>query len=279
MLCACDDWYLPHMATMLCSLVQHNAAVRIHLLHSKVNSRELAKIKYMTARYGSTVISYDITSRVFQGVRVDGHASIANYYRLLAPQVLPLNIDKALYLDSDIIVRRSLTDLWNVDLADHALAAVEDRVESLARELGLPLGAKYFNSGVLLMNLSYWRKHKIQERAIAFIKNNPLKVQYWDQDALNAILVNCWKQVPDTWNWNEQYVLRPGCALADPAIVHFCGIVKPWHWKCQHPFKHEYHQQRLKTPWRRYRLEGQPSLPRRLRLSLRSFAGSFWPLP
>ena len=89
MLCACDDRYLPHMATMLCSLLQHNAAPRIHFFHRKVDRRELAKLKSLAARYGSTMMCYDMASKDFKDFRVDGHASIANYYRLLAPQLLP----------------------------------------------------------------------------------------------------------------------------------------------------------------------------------------------
>jgi lipopolysaccharide biosynthesis glycosyltransferase len=274
-LCACDDRYLPHMATMLRSLLRHNAAPRIHLFHHKIDLRALAKLKSLAARYGGTMKCYDMASKDFKDFRVDGHASIANYYRLLAPQLLPMDVDRVVYLDSDIIVRRSLTDLWSVDLTDYALAAVEDRIKSLAIDLGLPVGAKYFNSGVLLINLTYWRKYKVDERAIAFIKDNPLKVQYWDQDALNATLVHCWKELPEVWNWNEQYICQTQYPLlSDPAIVHFCGVpeLKPWHWNCQHPFRHEYRQHRRKTPWRRYRLEGRPSLFRRVSIPLRGFA-------
>jgi lipopolysaccharide biosynthesis glycosyltransferase len=273
-LCACDHRYLPHTATMLGSLLQHNSFARIHLFHGKVDQRQLAKLNFVSTRYKSQIIYYDLTTRHLEGLRVDGPASIANYYRLLAPQLLPIDIDKVVYLDSDIVVRRSLANLWNVDLADYALAAVEDQIKSLAGELGLPAGARYFNSGVLLINLAYWRAHKVHEQAFSFILNNPLKVQYWDQDALNAILVDRWKELPDIWNWNEQYAYEAKYPLGDPAIVHFCGVpeLKPWHWHCRHPFRHEYRQHRRKTPWWRYRLEGGPGVLRRVSLSLRGFA-------
>ena len=268
-LCACDGRFLPHTATMLCSLLVHNAVSTIYFFYSNVNDRDLAKLNALMARYHSKLEAYEIVPTILQEFRIDKHASIVNYYRLLAPQLLPGNVNKVLYLDSDIVVRHSLTELWNTDLTDYALAAVEDGVPSLAGDLELPVGSKYFNSGVMLIDLAYWRKNKVDELAIAFIRNNPTKVQYWDQDALNAILAHRWIELPDRWNQQTDFQAR--CRVCDPAIVHFCGgdEYRPWHWRCQHPLRHEYHQLRRKTPWRRYSLEGGASLPRRLYGSLR----------
>jgi lipopolysaccharide biosynthesis glycosyltransferase len=158
-LCSCDERYLPHAATMLCSLLEHNSVSRIHLFYCSVSHHELAELKYLIATYGSVMVCYEMAAREFLDVRVDkwrSTSSIANYFRLLAPRILPANIQKILYLDSDIIVRRSLRDLWSTDLSDHALAAVEDSFcVPGAGYVELPSGAKYFNAGVLLVNLDY----------------------------------------------------------------------------------------------------------------------------
>ncbi len=54
------------------------------------------------------------------------HTSVATYYRLRIPEILPQNISKALYLDGDIIVEQDLKELWNLDLSNAVLGAVED---------------------------------------------------------------------------------------------------------------------------------------------------------
>ena len=271
-LCACDQRFLPHTATMLCSLLEHNSVSRIHLFYSSVSEHELAKLEALVARYASKISFYEIVLADLQDLRVDKWASVAVYYRLLAPRLLPADLDKVLYLDSDIIVRQSLKDLWNIDLTGHALGAVPNFEDDARKALGLPEGTKYFNSGVLLINLRFWRQSNVAERAISFIRNNPTKVQYWDQDALNATLVRSWIELQPPWNWQfRRRNAGPGNQL-QPAIVHFITDDKPWHWSNTHPFKQEYHQYRLKTPWSLYKQEGRPPPPQRLGRFLRNVA-------
>src|SRR5208337_2965561 len=117
-LCACDEGYVPHTATMLCSLLEHNAFVRVHLFHSSIGSRTLDKLIKFVVRYGGAITSYEMIADDFDYCQVDGWASIANYYRLVAPHFIGEDIDKILYLDSDLIVRQSLDKLWNTDVTD-----------------------------------------------------------------------------------------------------------------------------------------------------------------
>jgi lipopolysaccharide biosynthesis glycosyltransferase len=137
----------------------------------------------------------------------------------------------------------------------------------------------------MLINLDYWRQNNVYERVMEFIKINAEKVNYLDQDAMNAILVDRWIDVPAIWNDQARSTLHVPAVrnqnIQDPAIVHFLGPYKPWNWLCKHPFNYEYHKYRRKTPWRRYRQEGKPHLhslrivaravlPRQLRRWLRS---------
>ena len=284
-LCASDERFLPHTATMLCSLLDHNRACRIHLFHSSGTVNGLSILKaFVENEYETQLLCYEIEPQ--SGLRVDGHMSIATYYRLMAPRILPIDIEKILYLDSDLIVRRSLSQLWTTDLRDSALAAVQEFYWDPGKPfVEIPPGSKYFNAGIMLLNLDYWRQNKVGERAIAFIINNPDKVNYWDQDALNALLVNRWINLPPTWNvqvnrWTDLEWIDPTILnlhddtevrklVANAGIVHFVGPVKPWHWRWhqsnkKYPLKSEYHRYRRKTPWRQYRLEGKPSFLSRL---------------
>jgi lipopolysaccharide biosynthesis glycosyltransferase len=276
-LCASDGRYLPHAATMLCSLLQHNSVFRIHFLYSSVDPRQLIKLKSLVKRYGSEIVFYEVAPQDLKDLRVDKWGSLAVYYRLLAPRLLPAELNKVLYLDSDIVVRRSLTELWNTDISDCPLAAVSNYEDEARKALGLPEGTKYFNSGVLLINLSFWRRNSVAERAISFVKDNPDKVQYWDQDALNAILSNQWVELPPCWNWQYWWRTSTPETEREPAIVHFIAGDKPWHWSNTHFFKQEYHRYRVQTPWRRYKLEGQPGLWLRLGRGLKSLARTILP--
>nr|WP_249780675.1 glycosyltransferase family 8 protein [Bradyrhizobium sp. dw_78] len=271
-MCTCDERYLPHAAAMLCSLLEHNKVSRIHLFYSAVAGQELAKLESFVAGYGSKITFYEMALEDFDGLHIDKWASAAVYFRLLAPRFLPVDLDKILYLDTDIIVRRSLAELWNIDITNYALAAAphnEDE-DDFRKALGLPEGSKYFNSGVLLINLRFWREHNVVEHAITFIKENPGKIQFWDQDALNATLLGQWFELPISWNWRDWWHPPGEEAKAGPAIVHFAGHLKPWQWSNRHPFRHAYLKYRHKTPWP-YREENQPPFPQRFSYSLRRF--------
>jgi lipopolysaccharide biosynthesis glycosyltransferase len=103
----------------------------------------------------------------------------------------------------------------------------------------------------------------VPERAIEFVRRNPDKVQFWDQEALNATLVHQWIELPATWNMQNETQWSPvpqQGKITEPAIVHFITADKPWQWSNKHHFKFEYHQYRLKTPWSQYKQEGKPSL-------------------
>jgi lipopolysaccharide biosynthesis glycosyltransferase len=271
-LCASDERYLPHVATMLCSLLEHNSNLRVHFFYSSITSTELAELRSLVTRYQSKITFYEIAPADFEDLRVDKWASMAVYYRLLAPRRLPPEVDKVLYLDSDIIVRSPLSSLWDIDVAGHALAAASTYYEDDAKKaLGLPADTKCFNSGVMLINLRFWRQNKVPEKAISFARNNPEAVQYWDQDALNAVLAGKWVELASCWNWRE-WRRSPVGAEMEPAIVHFWTADKPWRWSNNHPFKDDYQRYRRKTPWRRYKQEGQPGLLQRLAHSPRQLA-------
>jgi lipopolysaccharide biosynthesis glycosyltransferase len=273
-LCASDERYLPHAATMLCSLLEHNRVFRIHYFYSSIPDKELAKLRSFVSKCGSELVCYEVVPETFAQLRVDKWASPAVYYRLLVARLLPSDINKILYLDADLIVRSSLGDLWNTDITDQPLAAIADYWQDPKSLEVLPPGEKLFNSGVMLINLKAWRQNSIPEQAIDFAKNNSDKVQLWDQDALNAVLARQWTELPLCWNaqHEEQWLRGPGHATTSyPAIVHFISGSKPWQWDNRHPFKAEYNSYRLKTPWWQYEQEGKPTLPRRLYLSLRAF--------
>jgi lipopolysaccharide biosynthesis glycosyltransferase len=275
-LCGCDEHYVPHAATMICSLLEHNDVRRVHFLCSSISADARAKLMSLATSYKSEVCFYQVPLTQLRQLPVNKWASTAVYYRLLAANLLPDEVEKVLYLDSDIIVRRSLSRLWNADVSAYALAAVSNP-ERARRTLGLPEGIRSFNSGVLLINLVFWRQHNVAERAISFIMRCPEKIQFWDQDALNGIFASQWLELPTCWNWQDWSRKPIAGKEEDPAIVHFITGDKPWHWSNAHPYKSEYRKYRLKTPWRRYQQEGRPRLRQRLAGSVRALGRKIIP--
>ena len=145
-------------------------------------------------------------------------------------KVLP--VERVLYLDADILVRRSLCELWTYDLGGKTLGAATD--------IGYPMGHReikrrsYFNAGVLLIDLS---KARLGIGELMGLAKTMKGAKFRDQDTLNVYFADAW--VPLGLTWNAQglgtYVNRPSSdrdalpleTMNDPNIVHFTGPVQP----------------------------------------------------
>lgn len=255
--CGCDDKFLQYATAMLCSLFKNNPSpIRIHLLQRDISQKKIKALKKFVEKYHNEFHSYIVDEALLQNLKVDRHASIANYYRLLIPEILPETITKVLYLDSDIIVRKPLEELWNTNIDNYYLAAVQDTGFVDFDRLFMPHDSKYFNSGVLLINLSKWRRDQIHIKVIEFIRKHPERIQFWDQDGLNALVVKQWKELPTKWNaqhgffFPAGYEIRYADITSDPAIVHFSGNgLKPWLPHINHKYKAEYLKYESETPF------------------------------
>ena len=92
---------------------------------------------------------------------------MATYYRCMFSAILPEEVDKVLYLDCDIVILGDISEYWNTDMSNYSVACVED-IGSNEDErydiLKYDKSFSYFDAGVLLINLRYWREHKIDEQ-------------------------------------------------------------------------------------------------------------------
>jgi len=173
----------------------------------------------------------------------------ATYARVLLGDFLP-GIDRVIYLDTDTVVVGDLTELAAFDLAGCTLGAVDDPLIAgvyARRLLGPDPGRtlkipRYFNAGVMLIDLSRWRRSRVTERTIELLLERRPFV-FHDQDPLNMLLKNDWAELPNPWNRlvpqpefvppATSTVGRSGGArrhllLDDAKIVHFTGSRKPW---------------------------------------------------
>ncbi len=184
------------------------------------------------------------------------------YYRLLLSNILPKELDKILYLDGDIIVRHNLKDLWNTDISNYSLGAVVNQTngKKFWERLKYPKEKGYFNSGVLLVNIKYWRDNALVDNFIDYLKNNADILVNPDQDVLNFVLQDSKLLLQERYNVQEFFYRIDreivDCensteierALYNPYILHYTGD-KPWHYYCNHPLKNLYYQYKAETLW------------------------------
>ncbi len=256
--------FCEHCCVAIASLLETNQheCFSIHLLVTNCTKSDIQNIKVTCGKYHNVKIEIvEISASMFDEFPPTGIYSPACYSRLLLASLFP-KISKILYLDCDVIVNASISELWNLDLLKYSLAGVPDSIKSykLSKEyLTYDLSKGYVNSGVLLVNLEYWRKHNVQERFVEFLRHNK-KLNLPDQDTINEILSGSIKFIHPKYNAQSSYFVFPPPVLKEQKkyirhlwngaiIVHFTGAVKPWHFECVNPYKQEYIKYRDSTPY------------------------------
>ena len=167
-------------------------------------------------------------------------------------------IDKLLYLDSDTIILDDLMDILN---CKGTVGAVPETVLNYRlKELGVK---RYFNSGVLLLDICKWIEGDYQRKITDYRKKNPnLPLKYSDQDLLNVAIGEEITELPYEYNM-PPYVLATGLNLRNhfyndkrkynnfndvenkvknAKIYHCCGFagIKPWAKNNVNPFNEEF---------------------------------------
>lgn len=260
--CGCDANFVPHLATMLLSLVENNErhSLRIFVLcDGSLPGHE--KLVTMLRGHRAELSLISVEESLIEKLFVHYHFSRAIYMRLLMGELLPREIDRLLYLDCDLIVRGDIGELWDTELDAKTIGAVREVLPYIGHSrLGLPSGAPYFNSGVMLVDLRRWRKLDIGRRSLGFAREHPDRIEWPDQCALNLVLHDDWIALDPKWNFQSMEVgvldhdmirfRQVTRRLRETIrIVHFTSHSKPWHYLNYHPFKGEYLAYRQRTPW------------------------------
>lgn len=270
LVCAADARFLPHIATMLLSAIDKSSSLmRVHFLHHDVMTEAVVEpLRNLLARSGAELCSYGISDD-FVRREIGESRPYSYWYRLLFAQLAP-SLDKALYLDADIIVTDDLTPLWQQDISGYLWGAVCNPLYPSMEpwpltELGMPSLARYVNSGVLLMNLQRMRREAVTARFRDYVSAHA-HIHCPDQDTINALYHDRCLLLHPRWNLQTTFYELPTAsipvdaiqireALARPAVVHFISISKPWHYLSKHPLRALYAHYRAQTPWPNYDLE------------------------
>lgn len=250
-----DDNYAKYCATTMCSILDtktESDEIFFHILHGDVSAENIAKL---SAFPNTTLYKLD-ENEYSPYVRRETHVGFTPmFYRLKLGSILPA-IKKVIYLDCDIIVRKSLAELYSTDVSNYVVAAVPDPCHLYKDDvdrLGLRIvqDGFYFNSGVVLMNLEKIREEKTENEFFEFLKENSQTIQFADQDTLNVVLQGkClalnskFNFVPDPKHHNQDFC---DTLPDDICILHFAGA-KPWGKGFYNPFTEEF--------WKHYKNSG-----------------------
>ncbi len=228
---ASNQTYYIGLAATLVSLLKSNKKnfLYIHIIDGGLNNEQTGFIRnIVTSENANNKLRFhSINQNLFSGFKSDLGNSYMAYARILIPTLI--NEEKVIYLDSDLLVLCDILPLWETDLTNYPMAAVQDPIVKYLRN-DYPYtdncgNEKYFNTGVIVLNLNSWRKHNYQSKLLEIISVEPEKFRYWDQSAMNALFKGNVLFLEQKWNTISSNL---NLKKNDPLIIHFLTKYKPW---------------------------------------------------
>jgi lipopolysaccharide biosynthesis glycosyltransferase len=297
--CAADEAYAMPMAVMLRSAVKNIVNdQQVYIFAVDGGIKESSKKKILASLGNKSVIFNWIKASLPDNLpiakHIMQHVNKSTYYRLLLARILPPEIDKIIYLDSDLVVLGNLNKLWEMEIGNnYVLAAQDSGIPYVSapygikkyEELGIPPTQKYFNAGVLVLNIAKWRSENIDIKLFQYLETYREHIQHHDQEAMNAVFVGKWAELKPQWNqtpnfftyssWQESpyQELDYSDAVNNPCIVHFASISKPWNSFEKHPYRDLFFEYLDMTDWSGWRLNFRRRLQRKVLRTFKQFAG------
>lgn len=249
-----DENYLLPCKVMLDSLFASNPAetdVTVYLLHSAIPAEKLEELASFCAALGAALRPIAVDAALFESAPTSKRYPKEMYYRLLSPLILPRKVERVLYLDPDMLIINPLRPLWELDLYGKAFAAASHtgltEMANGINQMRLDTEHEYFNSGVMLIDLTAARKLVTAEDVFACVSEHERELILPDQDVFNILYGKETRPVEDVlWNYDvrnySKYLIRStgkhdlSWVMRNTAVLHFCGRNKPWHEDYKNPF-------------------------------------------
>lgn len=235
--CVNDD-YVKYICVTIKSIVENHrdCDVCIHVLTDIISEKNRRRLKSVVEAYNNISLQIHLVDDVaLLGLQMRSWTKYA-WYRLLLPKYLP-DVSRTLYLDADTVVADNLQKLFALDMTDKSIAAAlatENPWE--CERCGYDGSKQYICSGVILMNLDYWRKHHVADRIIEWANLHHDDVMFPDQDAINYVcqdtkivlplrfgILNLFFQRNYFYRAHRQQLRE---CIENPAIIHYTS--KPW---------------------------------------------------
>ena len=234
-----DDNYVNYLRASIKSLIKNknkNTKIEIYVIGVDLSEKSSTKILEESkddAHINLIKISGNLLKDLKGDASLNPDVSRADNAKFFLTSILK-DLDKVLYLDSDTIILKDLSKLYNTILFDNYVGAVEDwqtKWEDNSNK-------RYFNNGVMLLNLKKMREDDIETKLINFKKKDKVK-RFVTQDTFNSIMLNRVFYLPLKYNafapeydYNKKAYPTQSRRVfqKDVAIIHYCGYgnLKPW---------------------------------------------------
>lgn len=255
-----DNHFSVMLSVLLKSIEETHSGdetIDIYIVNDGISSKNVRKIHQTVTSEKINLFWQNIDDVIPSRVVLPDDKStfpLNTYVRLLGEYFLPQHVKRAIYVDVDMIFLKDVSDLWKVDLQGRVIGAALDREKLVSfqwggirnfEKLGIPAESKYFNAGILLIDVEKWKKIKATELIIRIVNENADYASFPDQYGLNVLFANEWYELDPRWNSFAQD------ELTEPFLIHFTGV-KPIFkgYRFNESYKNEFFAYLERTPYK-----------------------------
>ncbi len=242
----CDDNYAKYAAVTIASVLANAGQddnLKIYIITNNIsneNKNKIIKLKNIKDFELKFIYPEEEIFKEYSDVKTTDYLSIASFYRLKLPSLIS-GEDKIIYLDCDIVVNTSLSEMFNINIENYYCGAIRDiGYKRLGKRIELNQNQTYINSGVLLINLKKWRNDNAEICLSAYAKENPDKIFLGDQDLINKCFADEILLLDGKWNVQIINYCSRSDYSEDFKILHYTGGSKPWKFGSYIPLKKYY---------------------------------------
>ena len=271
-----SDFYAPFAGVMLTSLFENNqdiTQITIYLMTFNMSDKNRSRFQILAEQYHRELKFIDTKEidSFLEKHHVSRHrGAYTTYYKIFALSAIKDDIDRLIYLDSDMVVTGSLSELMNYDLSNNPLGMCIDVLTSKYKRLLKLDSLLYYNAGMIIFDVKKWIECRGMDRIIEHISTVHSVYPHVDQDLLNIVCLDSIATIPQKYNcypviylYRDYNLLKKSCGLVnyyseaevisarqEPAILHAIEVfgIRPWH-DGVHPYKEVWRKYLSISPW------------------------------
>lgn len=265
--CICDNHYAILLAALIKSIESNHHTqekIAFYIVDDQISGKNRERIDASIDPQMTTIHWMKMENCLPEGAKlpIDKSSLPLNIYvRLFIPSFIPADLQKVIFLDVDMIVLEDISKLWHTDLGNNIVAAVQDQFIQIVSRWGgianyqqfnLDPETKYFNAGLLVMDIKKWKEQNITDEILLCLDKNKENAKFQDQYGLNAVLANKWLELDPLWN-------RFAYSKEDrPYLIHFTGR-KPIYktYEFSENYKKLFYQYLQQTEWKNFKPIGE----------------------
>lgn len=268
-----DKNFLFGCAIAITSILAKNTdqTLAFHVFTDTLDKGNLERFQSLAEKYNTSITLYNVNCEWLKQLPSTKNWSYAIYFRFIVVDYFYQQLDRIVYLDSDIVCNGSLQELITLDLKENIVAAVAEGEAPWWEKCAQRLDKKeikegYFNSGFLLINLENWHKHDITKKTMGMLSNPEVtnRISYPDQDILNILLPGYILFIDKKYNTqfsiNYELKCKSGETYPHPindstVFIHYIGPTKPWHEWAVYPSSQYFYDAKAQSTWKDIPLE------------------------